>query len=82
MLPSLSVRNAEDQTRTMTEREKTTKQQSTVENSASGDGTVWFDRLSGGQRDESKRGACIFDSGTSSHACLTHREKMDNERLE
>lgn len=27
-----------------------------------------FDQLSGGQGDESKEGACISDSGTSSHA--------------
>lgn len=31
--------------------------------------------LSGGQRVESKKGSCIFDSGTSSHAGLAQREK-------
>lgn len=34
-----------------------------------------FDRLSGGQKDESKEGACIFDSGTSSHAVLAQKER-------
>lgn len=34
-----------------------------------------LDRLSGGQRDESKGGACIFDSGKSSHAGLAQRER-------
>lgn len=30
----------------------------------------------------SKEGACIFDSGTGSHAGLTEREKMDREWME
>lgn len=34
-----------------------------------------FDRLSGGQGDESKEGSCIFHSGTSSHAGLVQRER-------
>ncbi len=33
-----------------------------------------LDQLGGVQRDESKEGACIFDSGTS-HAGLAQRER-------
>lgn len=34
-----------------------------------------LDQLSGSQGDESNEGACIFHSGTSSHAGLAQRER-------
>lgn len=53
MPPFLSVRHADDQTRSLTEGEKTRKQQRSAEDSGSGDWTVMggLDQLIGGQRD-------------------------------
>ena len=77
ILPSLSVRHAgaHNTTTTVEERLEYSRGERRTVEVEMGLTDRGFDRLSDGQGDESKEGACISDSGTRSHAGLVQRER-------